>query len=68
MVYIIIDFVELKVHENSWKFMSNKKHIGRFFFNMNFHEPLARRSQLTMNSSPIKLGQNRPKQTLNQIV
>ena len=24
--------------ENSWKFMSNKKHVNWFFFNMNFHE------------------------------
>ena len=28
--------------ENSWKFMSNEKHVNWFFFNMNFHE-------LTMN-------------------
>ena len=28
--------------EYSWKFMSNKKHVNWFFFNMNFHE-------LTMN-------------------
>ena len=31
MVYIII-------YENSWKFMSNEKHVNWFFFNMNFHE------------------------------
>ena len=24
--------------EYSWKFMSNIKHVNRFFFNMNFHE------------------------------
>ena len=24
--------------ENSWKFMSNIKHVNWFFFNMNFHE------------------------------
>ena len=28
--------------EYLWKFMSNKKHVNWFFFNMNFHE-------LTMN-------------------
>ena len=28
--------------EYSWKFMSNKKHVNWFFFNMNFYE-------LTMN-------------------
>ena len=44
------------IYEYSWKFMSNKKNVNWFFFYMNFHE-------LTMNSSPIKLGQNRPKQT-----
>ena len=30
---------------NSWKFMSNIKHVNWFFFNMNFHE-LAMRSAL----------------------
>jgi len=24
--------------EYLWKFMSNKKHVNWFFFNMNFHE------------------------------